>query len=87
MDEARLQELLEGVIEKELLLARIAGQDQVSHAFSSLRDPTFLPAFPVDYLIRQRVVQAAMKVLASIGSLTPIGDKKTSISATNPNFA
>lgn len=82
MDEAKLQELLEGVIGAGKLLDRIQGQEEVSSVYSSLRDPTFLPSFPVDYLIRQRVVRAADKVLGCIGSLKSVSDKNANISAT-----
>ena len=81
MNEAKLQELLEQIIGSGKLLGSIQGQEEVSRAYSSLRDPTFLPSFPVDYLIRQRVVRAADKVLGCIGTLTSVSDKSANISA------
>lgn len=79
MTEAELQAKIEEIVDGEGLLAFISDADQLDPILQGMAQPDYLPAFPLDYLIRYRSAQAAQHVLDILDSCKKISTKSGNI--------
>ncbi len=82
MSEKKIQAAVEKLVAAGTLVHAIEGRERPAQMLAALRSASWLPSFPIDYLIRKRAAEAADRVLAIIGNLTTVSTAKKSISLT-----
>lgn len=80
--EKAIQNWLQSIIAKGQLRAVIAGESALDDALKDSESPEWWPSFPIDYLTRLRVLQAARSVLDELYDLTLVSSSARSISRT-----
>jgi hypothetical protein len=64
--ESVLQAFVVSLVESRRLQQNISGKTELDVLLKGLMDPQFLPAFPIDYLARQRSIMAAARVMSAL---------------------
>ncbi len=82
MDEDALQKHVKRLLDEDRFAQAIDGADAVAAALAQSRDDGIWPHFPVDYLSRVRVAEAAEHVLSRLHSLEPVSKSTQSLSLT-----
>jgi len=80
--ERAIQEWLQASIATEQLRNLISGESDLDRALNGSMSAEWRPAFPIDYLTRLRVLQAAKSVLDELYELIPVSSSSKSISRT-----
>lgn len=80
MDEAELQRRIEKLLHDEAFSNAITGVDQILIALKQSRDDGVWPCYPIDYLSRVRVAEAAEYVLSRLHALESVSRSTQSLS-------
>ncbi len=80
MDEDALQKHVEKLLDEDRLIQAIEGTEAIATALAQSRDDGIWPHFPVDYLSRVRIAEAAGHVLSRLHSLEPVSKSTRSLS-------
>jgi len=78
--ELAIQQWLEAMIGQNKLPDLIEGVERVKENLAHLSSPEYWPSFPIDYLTRMRVLQAADQILGDLRDLKLVSSSKRNIS-------
>ncbi|HTU44980.1 MAG TPA: hypothetical protein VMF91_07955 [Bryobacteraceae bacterium] len=85
MTEDEIQQALELALVQSDWHKKIAGQEKLATVAAMQSHKFFLPSFPIDYLVRKRLVSAAAHVLTRLNTATVASTSKSNVSLTAPS--
>jgi hypothetical protein len=74
--EKEIQDWVVELVRTGKLRDEIAGGDDVDRVIAAARDESFIPTFPIDYLLRRRAAEAAASVLKRIEAYELVAERK-----------
>jgi hypothetical protein len=80
MTEGELQQAIEGAIQDPAWAEAIEGQEELRKAVATQSHELFVPSFPIDYMIRKRLVSAAAYVLDRLKTASVVSTSRSNIS-------